>query len=54
LIRQLETIRRLRPRMSEAAGRELSEQADAVRETASGLVGLDRRDLEAAYARAAN
>jgi uncharacterized membrane protein len=52
LIRQLETIRRLRPRMSEAAGRALAEQADAVRDTASGLVALDQRDLDAAYARA--
>jgi len=52
LIRQLEAIRRLAPRMSAAARRVLAEQADAIRETASALVALDRRDLEAAYERA--
>ncbi len=51
LIRQLDVIRRLRPRMPEPARRALADQADAIRETASGLVALDRRDLEAAYAR---
>jgi hypothetical protein len=52
LIRQLDAIRRLRPRMSEAACRALTDQADAIRDTASGLVALDRRDLDAAYERA--
>ena len=35
LIRQLEVIRRLAPRMPEAARRALAEQADAIRETAT-------------------
>jgi uncharacterized membrane protein len=52
LIRQLDVIRRLAPRMSDAARRALSEQADAIRDTATALVALDRRDLEAAHARA--
>jgi len=51
LIRQLDVIRRLAPRMPEAARRALVDQADAIRETASALVALDRRDLEAAYER---
>jgi uncharacterized membrane protein len=51
LIRQLDVIRRLGPRMSGAARRALAEQADAIRDTATGLVPLDRRDLDAAYER---
>jgi uncharacterized membrane protein len=49
LIRQLDAIRRLHPRMPEAAQRALRDQADAIRETAQ-LVAYDRRDLDAAYA----
>ena len=52
LIRQLEMIRRLTPRMSEAARIALAEQADAIRETATGLVAQDRRDVDVAYHRA--
>jgi uncharacterized membrane protein len=52
LIRQLEMIRRLGPRMSAGAILALSEQADAIRDTATALVALDRRDLDAAYERA--
>ena len=52
LIRQLDVIRRLAPRMSEAARRALAEQAEAIRDTATGLVALDRRDLDAAYEKA--
>jgi uncharacterized membrane protein len=52
LIRQLDVIRRLAPRLSESARGALAEQADAVRDTATALVALDRRDLDAAYERA--
>ena len=52
LVRQLEVIRRLAPRMSEATRRALADQADAIRDTATGLVALDRKDLDAAYERA--
>ena len=52
LIRQLEVIRRVGPRMSDAARRALADQAEAIRDTATGLVAMDRRDLDAAYARA--
>jgi uncharacterized membrane protein len=52
LIRQLEVIRRIGPRMPDAARRALAEQAEAIRDTATALVALDRRDLEAAYERA--
>jgi uncharacterized membrane protein len=52
LIRQLETIRRLTPRMPEAARIALAEQADAIHETAAGLVAQDRRDVDVAYHRA--
>jgi uncharacterized membrane protein len=52
LIRQLEAIRRLTPRLPDACCEVLSEQADAIREAASALVSLDRRDLEAAWRRA--
>jgi uncharacterized membrane protein len=52
LIRQLDVIRRLGPRMSDAVRRVLVEQAEAIRDTATGLVALDSRDVEAAYKRA--
>ena len=52
LIRQLDSIRRLSPRMSNAARRALAEEADAIRDTATALVALDRRDLDTAYTRA--
>jgi uncharacterized membrane protein len=52
LIRQLEAICRLAPRLSDACRRVLSEQADAIRESAAALVALDRRDLDAAWRRA--
>jgi uncharacterized membrane protein len=52
LIRQLEVIRRVGPRMPDAARRALAVQADAIRDTATALVAPDRRDLEAAHARA--
>jgi len=48
LIRQLDAIRRLAPRLPDACRRELSNQADAILET-SGLAALDRRDLEVAW-----
>jgi uncharacterized membrane protein len=52
LIRQLESIRRLTPRLPEACREALSEQADAILESASALVALDRRNVEAAWQRA--
>jgi uncharacterized membrane protein len=52
LIRQVDTIRRLGPRMPEAARRALVDQLDAIRDTATGLVPHDRRDLDAASERA--
>jgi uncharacterized membrane protein len=52
LIRQLDMIRRMTPRMPEAARHALADQADAIREGAGVLAALDRRDVEAAYARA--
>ncbi len=52
LIRQLESIRRLAPRLPEACRQGLSDQADAILETGSTLVTLDRRNLEAAWQRA--
>ncbi|HSZ00414.1 MAG TPA: DUF2254 domain-containing protein [Terriglobales bacterium] len=52
LIRQLETILRLAPRLPDACRQVLSEQADAIREIASALVALDRHDLDAAWHRA--
>jgi uncharacterized membrane protein len=51
LIRQLDAIRRLAPRLPDACRQELSEQADAIRESATALVTLDRRDLDAAWHR---
>jgi uncharacterized membrane protein len=52
LIHQLDAIRRLAPRLPDACRQALSEQADAILETASALVALDRRDLDAAWHRA--
>ena len=52
LIRQLEAIRRLAPRLPHSCREALSEQADAIRESAAALVTLDRRDLDAAWLRA--
>jgi uncharacterized membrane protein len=52
LIRQLDAIRRLAPRLPDACRQALSDQADAILETASALVALDRRDLDAAWRRA--
>jgi uncharacterized membrane protein len=52
LIRQLEAIRRLAPRLPDACRQVLSQQADAIRECATALVALDRRDLDAAWRRA--
>ena len=52
LIRQLEAIRRLAPRLGDACRPMLSEEADAIRESATALVALDRRDLESAWRRA--
>jgi uncharacterized membrane protein len=52
LIRQLDSIRRLAPRLPEACRQGPSDQADAILETASALVGLDRRNLEEAWNRA--
>jgi uncharacterized membrane protein len=52
LIRQLDAIRRVAPRLPEACRQGLSDQADAILETASALVALDRRNLEEAWNRA--
>jgi uncharacterized membrane protein len=52
LIRQLDAIRRLAPRLPHACREVLSDEADAIRESAAGLVALDRRDLEGAWQRA--
>jgi len=52
LIRQLDAIRRLAPRLPESCRQALSDQADAILEIASALVALDRRDLDAAWHRA--
>ena len=52
LIRQLEAIRRLAPRLPNACCQTLSEEADAILETGNALVSVDRRDLEAAHRRA--
>jgi uncharacterized membrane protein len=52
LIRQLDMIRRLAPRMPPLAKQALAEQAEAIREAAGGpLVAADRRDIEAAFGR---
>jgi uncharacterized membrane protein len=52
LIRQLDAIRRLVPRLPDPCRQMLSEQADAIRESGTALVTLDRRDLDAAWQRA--
>lgn len=52
LIRQLDAIRRLAPRLPDACRQVLSDQAEAIVETGSALVALDRRDLDAAWNRA--
>jgi uncharacterized membrane protein len=52
LIRQLDAIRRLALRLPDACRQVLSEEADAIRESATALVTLDRRDLDAAWHRA--
>jgi hypothetical protein len=52
LIRQLDAIGRLAPRLPEACRNVLAEEAEAIVETASALVKLDRRDLDAAWRRA--
>jgi uncharacterized membrane protein len=53
LIRQLDVIRRLAPRMPPAAKQALADQIDAIRDTAGDAwVALDRRDLETAIQRA--
>ncbi len=49
LIRQLEAIRGLAPRLPDACRQALLDQADAIQETASALVALDRHDLDAAW-----
>jgi uncharacterized membrane protein len=49
LIRQLQVIGRIAPRMPEPARYALAEQADAIRESSGALAALDRRDLESAY-----
>jgi uncharacterized membrane protein len=52
LIRQLDAIRRLAPRLPDACRQALADQADAILETASALIALDRCDLDAAWQRA--
>jgi len=52
LIRQLDAIRRLAPRLPDACRQALADQADAILAAASALVALDRRDLEEAWHRA--
>jgi uncharacterized membrane protein len=52
LIRQLDAIRRIAPRLPDACRQALSDQANAILESAQTLVALDRRDLEAAWHRA--
>jgi uncharacterized membrane protein len=52
LIRQLDAIRRLAPRLPDVCRQAMSDQAATILEGASALVALDRRDLEAAWHRA--
>jgi uncharacterized membrane protein len=52
LIRQLDAIRRLAPRLPFVCRESLSDQTDAILDAASTLVALDRRDVEAAWHRA--
>ncbi len=49
LIRQLDAVRRLAPRLPQACRQVLSEEADAILDTGNALISLDRRDLESAY-----
>jgi uncharacterized membrane protein len=51
LIRQLDVIRRLALRLPDSSRQALSEQADAIRESTTALMALDRRDVEAAWRR---
>jgi uncharacterized membrane protein len=52
LIRQLDAIGRLARRLPDACRQVLADEAAAILETASALVALDRRDLDAAWHRA--
>ena len=52
LIRQLDAIGRLAPRLPDGCRQVLSEEADAIRESATALVAVDRRDLDVAWHRA--
>jgi uncharacterized membrane protein len=52
LIRQLDSIRRIAPRLPHHCRQTLSNQADAILESAKSLVVLDQRDLEMAWQRA--
>jgi uncharacterized membrane protein len=52
LIRQVDMIRRLGPRVPEAARRALGGQLDAIRHTTASLAPPDRHDLDAACDRA--
>jgi uncharacterized membrane protein len=52
LIRQLDVIRRLAPRVPSASQHALAEQAAAIRDASGGCIALDRRDLESAWLRA--
>jgi uncharacterized membrane protein len=53
LIRQLDTIRRIAPRMTQPARQMLAEQVKAIRDAEkSGMVALDRSDIERAVQRA--
>jgi hypothetical protein len=52
LIRQLDMICRLAPRLPDACRQVLSDEADAILESASSLIAIDRRDLDAAWQRA--
>jgi uncharacterized membrane protein len=54
LIRMLDTIKRIAPRMLETERRVLREHADAIREVATEkvLARMDREDVEAAWSRA--
>ena len=52
LIRQLDSIRRIAPRVPAAAKQALADEVEAIRASATGLVELDRRDIDAAWRRA--
>ncbi len=52
LVRQLDVIGRLAMRLPDACRQVLSEEADAIRESATALVAVDRRDLDEAWRRA--